>query len=499
MKQSKAISSSLLVFFNSFLIVSTVIVFAVLLFLSYESMNSKLVDDCRDDAQNGCYYVSEDVAMAMNGLDSFSTESLINYMISTPAYSQYGNIYVVDEEGVVYYQCVNDHSYALTGNVTGRTFRIIDKEIVDFIKEAMYSSEQQTAVTSRSDTVRTRSCRPIEGTDYACLIVNSTDVTEARNEFTSIILVPALIALIVAVILFVAFVEISMRPINEISRVISKVSTGDYSSRIEKKYTDVSDMSVLTVSADVSEMAATINNMLEVLENQEKDRNIFISSIAHDIRTPLTSINGFVTAMLDGTIPPENQEKYLNLIKNEADRIRRLVTSMTEASSLSHVDPELMEEFNLEEVLDDTIENLIPQTSKKNITIKTNLELIGDGMVYGEAQQLCRVVVNIISNAIKFTPMNGTIKVTAIRQEAEKNMKISVEDSGSGVDEDKRSRIFESFYKADPSRKQEGFGLGLYICKQILVGHGQSIMVDESKELGGAAFIFSFPLPPEEK
>lgn len=100
--------------------------------------------------------------------------------------------------------------------------------------------------------------------------------------------------------------------------------------------------------------------MIEKLENQEHDRNIFISSVAHDIRTPLTSINGFVTAMMDGTIPADQYEKYMTLIKQEVDRIRKLIISMTEASSLSHIDPELMEAFDLRDVVTDVIQNLEP-------------------------------------------------------------------------------------------------------------------------------------------
>ncbi|MBQ2605620.1 MAG: HAMP domain-containing histidine kinase, partial [Clostridiales bacterium] len=239
--------------------------------------------------------------------------------------------------------------------------------------------------------------------------------------------------------------------------------------------------------------------MIESLENQEHDREIFISSIAHDIRTPLTSINGFVTAMLDGTIPPEKQPHYLELIKQQADRIRTLVTSMTEASSLSHVDPSMMEAFNINEMITDIVDNLEAQLAEKNIKVIKSLDP-GPGIIaYGEAQQLCRVIINIITNAIKFTPSGGSIKVSTETDRRNNKIWISVEDSGAGVEESKRKRIFESFYKGDPSRKVEGFGLGLYICKQILAGHGQTIVCDEGTELGGAKFVFSFPTEPADK
>ena len=180
---------------------------------------------------------------------------------------------------------------------------------------------------------------------------------------------------------------------------------------VSDKITVYSDTNSLAVSSELSEMARTVNTMLETLENQEKDREIFISSVAHDIRTPLTSINGFITAMIDGTIPQDKQEQYLFKIKNEVDRIRKLIVSMTEASSLSHVDPSMMEEFNVKDVIDDITDNLEPQLREKGITV---IKDHGSGpyMCYGEAQQLCRVIVNIVTNAIKFTPEGGKIKIS---------------------------------------------------------------------------------------
>jgi len=497
LKQSKSISTSVLVILNSFLILSTVIVFAVLLFLSYENMTNTLVNETINRANNACEQVAIDVAASAVNEDVTEMD-MISYIINSRMFSQTGNIYLITKDGVIQYQCINFQEYMLPTTLYNNSFRIDDEATMEFVKTATYSYSHQTKLFSHSDVIDVRTVMPVANTDLYCLIVSQNTTDSARAEYISIIFIPTMIALVVAIILFVAFVGISMRPVKEMSKVIAKVADGDYSARVEKKYTDATEMSVLTVSSDMAEMATTLNNMLEILENQEKDRNIFISSIAHDIRTPLTSINGFVTAMLDGTIPYANQEKYLSMIKNEADRIRRLVTSMTEASSLSHVDPELMEEFDLGDVLDDVIDNLVPQTSKKSITMQKVLNTDGDNSVYGEAQQLCRVIVNIISNAIKFTPYNGTIRVTADRLVDQNKMRVSVEDSGAGVEEDKRARIFESFYKADPSRKQEGFGLGLYICKQILVGHDQSIRVDESESLGGAKFVFTLPLPPSK-
>jgi signal transduction histidine kinase len=305
--------------------------------------------------------------------------------------------------------------------------------------------------------------------------------------------------MILAIVLYAVFVYLSLMPIKDISQAISRVAEGDYSVRVNPKYSDPDDYATLSISSEFSEMGSTVNKMIESLENQERDREMFISSIAHDIRTPLTSINGFVTAMLDGTIPEDKQDHYLDLIKQQTDRIRTLVTQMTEASSLSHPDPDMMEEFNINDMINDIVDNLEAQLTDKQIRVIKSLDPGPGIMAYGEAQQLCRVIINIITNAIKFTPQNGEIKISTETNPKARKIFISVEDSGAGVEESKRQRIFESFYQADSSRKSEGFGLGLYICKQILAGHGQTIICDEGRELGGARFVFSFPYPPEEQ
>ncbi|MBQ1895063.1 MAG: HAMP domain-containing histidine kinase [Clostridiales bacterium] len=461
-------------------------------------MHNKTVDDNIKLAQDTGNNLAYDLEQANSLSDEEGARMLSEYLLHSEMYSSTGNIYITDVLGRVISRNIVDQSMMPDGDIRDGVFSITDESLTDLIEKASVSRTQETDTLSRTNEFEVITCTPIGDTGNYLIVMHSVDMSDARSEYFSVVLVPALIALLVSVALFIGFVTISMRPLREISRVITRVSEGDYSARVGKKYTESNELSLFSVSSDLAEMGTTLNNMLEMLENQEKDRGIFISSVAHDIRTPLTSINGFVTAMTDGTIPPENHRKYLVMIKNEADRIRRLVSSMTEASSLTHVDPEMMESFNVEEMLEDIVSNLEPQLKEKKIDLKTVYE-VAEPVAYGEPQPLCRVVVNIISNAIKFTPIGGNIRVTVARTEDGKRIQMNVEDSGPGVDEDKRARVFESFYKADPSRKQAGFGLGLYICKQILVGHGQSIVLDESTDLGGANFIFTLPTPHEDR
>ena len=508
----KQVSAGFAVFLISFLVLATLIVFAVLLFLSYENMYNNLIlkvetgthaaaNDLASDITSLVSLQSEPFEYTINddGTDNFKNSRIIDKFVNSQTYRSNGSVYITDNTGRVY--CRNSFVIDIEDNLLTNDdgpLTIAQPDALELIERADSLGFARTG-SHNTGRIISISCVKITGTPYFVIVSNSEGTEETKSEYINVIFIPALIAMIIAIVLYAVFVYFSLMPVKDISQAISKVAEGDYSVRVSPKYSDPNDYSTLSVSSEFTEMGRTVNKMIESLENQEHDREMFISSIAHDIRTPLTSINGFVTAMLDGTIPEEKQDHYLELIKQQTDRIRTLVTQMTEASSLSHPDPEMMEEFNINDMINDIIDNLEAQLTDKQIRVIKSLDPGPGIMVYGEAQQLCRVIINIITNAIKFTPQNGEIKVSTETNPKARKVFISVEDSGAGVEESKRQRIFESFYQADPSRKAEGFGLGLYICKQILAGHGQTIICDEGRELGGARFVFSFPYPPENQ
>ena len=510
MSSGKKVSTNFAVFIISFLVFTTVIVFAVMLFLSYENMHNNLIISNKSDTElmtmdivSDCMNISGNepfvFTMDDDGSRDFQVSNLLLKFIDSEIYRRSGSIYVVDDTGLILCrnQKIGDGKDQIRAEKreNGRYY-ISDENVQKLIVQAQDGS-MASADDSETGFVTSIRCIRIPGTQYSCVVKKTAETSEVKTEYLSVILLPAIIAMLIAISLYVAFVWLSLEPVKEISEVISKVADGDLKARVSPKYASDDDSVGLNITSEFSQMGATVNNMIESLENQEKDRELFISSIAHDIRTPLTSINGFVTAMLDGTIPPNGRDKYLTLIKQETDRIRRLVVSMTEASSLAHLNPELVEAFNTTDMIRDIIDNLESQLREKNIKILTSLDPGPDNIAYGDAEQLCRVLVNIISNSIKFTPHGGVIKVSTDGKPREGIISVTIEDSGPGIEESKRKRIFESFYKADASRKVEGFGLGLYICKQILAAHGQTITCSESGELGGARFDFAFGMPPK--
>ena len=184
---------------------------------------------------------------------------------------------------------------------------------------------------------------------------------------------------------------------------------------------------------------------------------------------------------------------YLEITKAEVDRIQSLTASMSEVSSLRSVDELKIASFDINEIIQQTLVALEGQLKEKNLGVQLETDRYGGEclLARGDKEAISRVVHNLLVNAIKFTPQNGDIAVTTQFMSKKKMIYVLVEDSGPGIPQDKRSRIFESFYKLDSSRTNPGSGLGLFICTEILLAHGQSIQVDDSPVLGGARFLFT--------
>jgi signal transduction histidine kinase len=247
---------------------------------------------------------------------------------------------------------------------------------------------------------------------------------------------------------------------------------------------------------DLTILVSTINNMLEKLENQERDRKDFISSVSHDLRTPITSIRGFVEGMLDGTVPPDRFAYYLEIVKQESLRLQNLVNTMFDMSVLIDENQINQTVFDINEVIKEDVIGLESLLSEKKLGVQTDFQEDEQGrlLAIGDREAISRVVYNILSNAIRFTPAEGIIALTTRRQGKSRGLEITVEDSGPGVPESEYPYIFDRFYKVDKSRTAQGSGLGLFICRKILAAHGQRITVGRS-ELGGARFTFTLAAP----
>lgn len=304
----------------------------------------------------------------------------------------------------------------------------------------------------------------------------------------SIIKVVGAIWLLIAVLLLLGTSMIfkannnNLLQIKQMNEIADAMANGDFDKRIAVSGDD-----------EMSALAANFNKMAESLSKRDTFKNEYISNISHDIRSPLTTIKGFITAILDGTIPPEKTNKYLEIVYNEADRLNKLGNSLLELSRLDMMKDALQtESFDIVSFLIDCIEAMEDKYLRKNIALnlsydKQPIYIIADN------EKMQRICYNLIDNAIKYTNENGSINVS-VTLNNDKAL-ISVKDTGIGISENDLPHIFERLYKADKSRgqKKDSVGLGLAIVKELIEAHGEQITV-VSKLGEGTNFSFEMPL-----
>ena len=227
---------------------------------------------------------------------------------------------------------------------------------------------------------------------------------------------------------------------------------------------------------EVGELATTFNNMAESLEHIEEKRSSLLANISHDLRTPMTTIAGFVDGIIDGTIPPEKQHHYLTIISSEVRRLSRLVSTLIELSKIEANEKVLVRKnYNISEQARQILLSFENKIDKKRINIEFDNE--EDVIVNADRDEIHQALYNICDNAIKFTPENGEIKISIKKHD--KKAHISVRNTGEGIPPSEIPFLFDRFYKSDRSRglDKTGVGLGLFIVKNTLNRHGEDIKV----------------------
>lgn len=245
-------------------------------------------------------------------------------------------------------------------------------------------------------------------------------------------------------------------------------------------------------------LSDTMDFMAQALKDQDEDQRKLISNISHDFRSPLTSIKGYIEAMLDGTIPFEMQEKYLNIVLRETERLSKLTSGLL---ALNSIDPRQnrlsRSRFDINTVIKNTAATFEGTCTSKRISIEL-LFTDWESYVYADMGKIQQVLYNLIDNAIKFSQPDSVITIeTTIKYE---KIFVSVRDTGVGIPKDSLNKIWERFYKSDASRGKDksGTGLGLAIVKEILQLHNENINVISTEGVG-TEFIFSLSRASEEE
>ena len=280
------------------------------------------------------------------------------------------------------------------------------------------------------------------------------------------ILLVEIITLIFAAVFMFLFSRSITKPLKNINNTLKEFAKGNFDKRVE--YSE---------NNEIGELALNINQMADSISSLEKMRQDFVSDISHERRTPMTSISGFVEGILDGTIPKENQNKYLAIVLSETKRLSRLVNELL---TLSRIDDQVknlsLTNFDMEELTKLVLIKFEGDITSKGIDV--DFETYGDEfIVNADKDKYTQVLTNLIHNAVKFTDEEG--KITICLKTDNQKCICSVKNTGYGIDEEKLRFIWERFYKVDNSRSTDrsGTGIGLYIVKKIIDAHSEKISV----------------------
>lgn len=315
---------------------------------------------------------------------------------------------------------------------------------------------------------------------YVLVHLPMSRIGEESNSSLNVVYISAAIIFVLSLVILLVFTKTVYVPLKRITEGANEYAAGNLEYLID-----------VTTRDEMGYLAATLNYMSDELNKMEEYQRTFIANVSHDFRSPLTSIKGYLEAIIDGTIPPEMYEKYLKRVITETERLTKLTQGMLTLNSLDSKGYLSRTNFDINRVIKDTAASFEGTCDAKNITFDLTFS-DSIQMVYADLGKIQQVLYNLIDNAIKFSHHNSTIYIqTYIRNE---KIFVSVKDTGIGIPRDSVKKIWERFYKSDLSRGKDkkGTGLGLSIVKEIIQAHGENIDV-VSTEGVGTEFIFSLP------
>ena len=308
--------------------------------------------------------------------------------------------------------------------------------------------------------------------------------TPTSSMSTMIVVITRFFLLSVCGVLALSFLFIYMgikrltRPLLEMREALNQFSAGNFEKRVRISGND-----------EISELCISFNTMADALEQMESSRRGFMANISHDLKTPMTTISGFIDGILDGTIPRERETIYLRRVSDEIRRLSRLVDSILDITRLEGGQVEMnMRPLNINEIVKRVLLTFEMSIEEKDIALNFTL----DDKIIVLADEVYRLLTNIIGNSVKYTPMHGGITIeTAV--ESDKFASVKIRNTGPGIAPEEIPFIFDRFYKSDKSRglDREGMGLGLYIAKMLVNMNRGEIGVES---IPGAYTEFAFTL-----
>ena len=315
---------------------------------------------------------------------------------------------------------------------------------------------------------------PVGSPPIGYVVVTSTAETQGNmmNATFRSMVVAALWIMLAALIAIYFITERVISPLREMSRAAKRMAVGRFDVRVPVHGRD-----------EVAELAVAFNQMSQALDNLERMRNSFVANVSHDLRTPMTTISGFIDGILDGVIPPDQHSHYLRVVSTEVRRLSRLVTALLDVSRLQAGDRKFdMKPFDVCEMGRQILISFEQKIEDKGLDVEFLCE--EERMyVLADRDAIHQILYNICDNAIKFSCEGGKLRMGFAWSEGESSRHrkavVKVFNEGQGIPEEDLPFVFERFYKSDKSRglDKSGVGLGMFIAKTIIEAHGETISV----------------------
>ncbi len=448
----------------------------------------------KQNAQSVAQTASQLVEMGyMEKNDSYST-MLILSTINQLSRAIDADIYVCDSSGKITY-CKEQWQTDLMiymGECIVHGKYTVPASVLDKAKEGGFTETGMLSGMYKSS--HFISVEPISASGkFVGAVIAAQDTDSLHEPIKAVLKMFIFSALLALAIAFVATYVLSYqmtKPLREMSAAAKQYAKGDFSNRIsmpDRKQVLGSD------EDEVAELVTAFNSMANALSAIETSRRNFVANVSHELKTPMTTIGGFIDGILDGTIDKSKSDYYLRIVSDEVKRLSRLVTGMLNMSKIEAGQLKIQpKKFDISAMTVKTLLGFERMIDEKKIEVR-GLDKMEPLSIYADEDMINQVIYNLIDNAVKFTNEGGYIEV-AVKSDAEK-MIFSVKNSGKGISREEASKVFERFYKTDKSRSYDvkGAGLGLYIVKTIIDMHGGQITVN-SKPEEYTQFVFWLPL-----
>ena len=409
-------------------------------------------------------------------------------MVISSLSSATGNqVFVCDYDGVVIY--CSDAYYCVQ-----HVGRSVNEQIIGAVRQNG-TIQLQTALNGFYNKTHYVSAHGVYFEGYADPVFyvfassDSNILTGAWHTFMMLFFAAALAIIMIALTISLVTSKKQAMPINEIAAAARNFAHGDYSVRVHEDSGRADE---------IGELASAFNAMAHAIEVSDRKRSEFIANVSHELKTPMTTIAGFADGILDGTIPRENQEKYLKTISEETKRLARLVRRMLDLSRISFAEEDELRKssFDVSEVLRQTLIYFENKITERGLDVDASLPE-DSILVYGDKDAVTQVVYNLLENAIKFAKADSSIGLSLWKTGVKAF--VSIKNEGEDIPEEEIPLLFDRFHKTDRSRSRDrdGVGLGLYIVKSILGNHDEDITVTSRD--GVTEFVFTLTLAPQKQ